>query len=253
MFDFLQSYFQSAFTDTCGCVSTVADLFVRAFGENDERIIFLLLAAVASVIAYGIHEFGHAWMADKLGDPQPRKDGRVTLAPWGHIDPLGFLVTIASSLIGFPLGWGKPLRTDPETYSVPRKTGIILVALAGPVMSFLGAVAVSFPARFLLAYLQENGNNLDPWLAITLVVTCLVMIFTVLISVSLFVSNLLPLSPMDGAHVVAALLPADLSLVYVRLMKRYGMYIFFALTASNVLSDFLAPIIIKLFLFLMGL
>ena len=253
MIDFLQNYFQSAFHDTGTCVSTVADLFVRVFGENDERIILLVLATVATIIALGIHEFGHAWMADKLGDPQPRKDGRVTLAPWGHIDPLGFLVMIASALIGFPVGWGKALKTDPETYSVDRKTGTILVALAGPAMSFLGAVALSFPARMLLAYLQENGNNLDPWLAITLVVTCLVLIFSVLISVSLFVYNLLPLSPMDGSHVVAALLPADLSVVYVRLMKRYGMYIFFALTASEVLSNYLAPIIIKLFLFLMGL
>lgn len=253
MLDFLQSYFQSAFSDTCCCASTAADLLMRAFGENDERIIFLLLATVGSFFAYGIHEFGHAWMADKLGDPKPRKDGRVTLAPWGHIDPLGFLVTIASALVGFPVGWGKPLKTDPETYIVPRKTGMILVALAGPVMSFLGAVAVSFPARFLLGYLQENGDTLDPWLFLTLIVTCFVMIFTVLISLSLFVYNLIPLAPMDGSHVVAALLPADLSLVYVRLMKRYGMYIFFALTASNVLTEFLAPIIIKLFYFLMGL
>lgn len=253
MFDYLQNYIEASFAHAGACFSPVADLFMRLLGENDEKIIILVLAAVASVIAYGIHEFGHAYMADKLGDPQPRKDGRVTLAPWGHIDPLGCLVTIASALIGFPIGWGKPLKTDPESYTVDRKTGIILVALAGPVMSFLGAVVLSFPARFLLAYLQENGNNLDPWLAITLVVTFLILVFSVLISISLFVYNLLPIAPMDGTHVVAALLPADLSVVYVRLMKRYGMYIFFALTASEVLSNYLAPLIIKLFQFLMGL
>jgi Zn-dependent protease len=78
--------------------------------------LILFLLAIATLIALSIHEFGHAWMADKLGDPGPRKDGRVTLAPWAHLDPLGTLLIVASTLIGFR--WvGQAGQDRPEMYT----------------------------------------------------------------------------------------------------------------------------------------
>ena len=236
--------------DVCGLepVSRVLSL-----GENEERLFLLLLVAIASVFALSIHEFGHAWMADKLGDPQPRKDKRVSLAPWAHLDLMGFLLMIATALIGFPVGWGKPVKTDPETYTVDRKVGVALVALAGPMMSIVGAVLLSVPARWLLQFLNENGGNLEPWALVTLIVTFFLAALTILISISQFIYNLIPLYPMDGAHVLASLLPTELSVVYVRIMKRFGMFIFLGLTASKMLSEFVAGIIVAIFRFLIGI
>ena len=252
MLDYLSDYFTAALNNGATCGNDAWALYTRALGENDEQYILLFLLAIGSILAQGIHEFGHAWMADKLGDPQPRKDGRVSLAPWAHFSPLGFLMIVASTLIGFPVGWGKALKTDPETYVVPRRTGIALVALAGPLMSLLGAVILSVPARMLLAYLNENGGGLDEGVLIALIVTFVIMVFTLLISVSLFVFNFLPLHPMDGAHILASVLPHDLAVVYVRVMKRYGTMLFLGLLASGILGDFLAPIILAIFQFLMG-
>ena len=218
--------------------------------ENDGQWFIYLLLAIATVIALSIHEFGHAWMADKLGDPGPRKAGRITLAPWAHLDPLGTLLIFASTLIGFPVGWGKPVKTDPEMYTVDRKVGIALVAAAGPVMNLIGAIVLSVPARFLLGLLQ-SGDYPQTWEPF-LVITFLVGIMVMLVSLSLFAFNLLPIYPLDGSHVLANLMPTEIGVVYVRLMKRYGMYIFLGLLASGVLGEIVAPIVIGLFRFLLG-
>lgn len=219
--------------------------------NNDDQGFLLFLLAVSIVLALSIHEYGHAWMADKLGDPGPRKAGRLTLAPWAHLDPLGTLIMVASTILcGFPVGWGKPVKTDPETYTVDRKLGVALVAIAGPLMNLLGAFVLAVPGRFLLNLLQSGDYpaNWEPFLAITFVIN----VMTLLISLSLFVFNLLPIYPLDGSHVLANLLPNDIAVVYVRLMKRFGTYMFLGLLASGVLTPIVEPVIIGLFRFLMG-
>ena len=91
-------------------------------------------------------------MADRLGDPTPREQKRVTLNPMAHLDPLGLLLMVATSLIGFPIGWGgKPVRTNPENFSCGAKKGMGLVALAGPGMNLLLAVALAPVARWIIA------------------------------------------------------------------------------------------------------
>ena len=232
-------------TLAAGCAPLAAVL------ENDGMWLIYLLLAAGIFLSTGIHEYGHAWVADRLGDPTPRAAGRVTLAPWAHMDGWGTLMIIASALIGMPVGWGKPVKTDPDLYNVDRRTGIALVALGGPFMSLLGAVLLAVPARALLYLLTET--RLDPTAA--LVVACLFIInaFVILTSLSLAIFNLLPLYPLDGAHVLATLLPQDLSVVYTRLMKRYGMYLFLGLMGTEVLSKLIAPLVIGLFRWLVGI
>ncbi|MBC7804619.1 MAG: site-2 protease family protein [Akkermansiaceae bacterium] len=247
MLDFLNGHVRGVMDNhaTCG----VGTLSSRILGD-DGQMFLLFLLAIATLIALSIHEFGHAWMADKLGDPGPRKDGRVTLAPWAHLDPLGTLLIVASTLIGFPVGWGKPVKTDPETYTVDRKLGVALVAGAGPLMNLLAAFVLAAPARFLLGVLQNGAYppSWEPFLAITFLINVMVM----LVSLSLFAFNLLPLYPLDGSHVLANLLPNDIAVVYVRIMKRYGTYLFLGLLVSGVLNDIVGPVVIGLFRFLLG-
>ncbi|MBC8139587.1 MAG: site-2 protease family protein [Fibrella sp.] len=248
MLDFLNGPVRSAMDNHATCGVGVPSNGI--FGGDDGQSLLLFLLAIATLLALSIHEFGHAWMADKLGDPGPRKAGRVTLAPWAHLDPLGTLLIVATTLIGFPIGWGKPVKTDPETYKVDRKLGVALVALAGPVMNLFAAFVLAVPGRFLLGVLQ--GDAYPPSWEFALAITFLINIMVMVVSLSLFVFNLLPIYPLDGSHVLANLLPNDIAVVYVRIMKRYGIYLFLGLLMSGVLNDIVGPVVIGLFRFLLG-
>ncbi len=223
-----------------------------AGGEGESYWILYIFLGIAILISLAIHEFGHAWMADKLGDPGPREAGRLTLAPWAHLDPLGTLIAAASCLIGFPVGWGRPVKTDPEMYRVDRKLGIVMVAMAGPLASLAAALALALPVRFLIALLSEHAGEMEMWLLFTLAVTYIISLLVMLVSLSLFAFNLLPLYPLDGSPVLANLLPKDLGIVYVRVMKRYGLYIFLGLLGSGLLNEFVGPVVTGLARFLLG-
>ena len=107
-------------------------------------ILTKLLMLPGIIIGLSFHEFAHAWMSDKLGDPTPRRQGRVTINPMAHIDPIGFLALL---LVGF--GWGKPVQIDPGYYK-HRRRDEFLVGIAGVTMNLLIAVIFSLPARAIL-------------------------------------------------------------------------------------------------------
>ncbi|GAB4462029.1 MAG: site-2 protease family protein [Armatimonadaceae bacterium] len=206
------------------------------------QLYVLLLLAV--VIATTVHEFGHAWMADRLGDPLPREEGRVRLSPFAHIDPNGFLMLMVTMLIGFPLGWGKPVRTNPEKYRCGMRKGIGLVAAAGPAMNLLTAVLLAPLARFVLG----GGIGRDEtalWVFLTLAIVMLV-------NLSLFCFNLVPVHPLDGSHITASLLPESLAKPYRDFMKNYGFYVLLLLMGSGVLGKIIGPMILAIFRFLLG-
>src|SRR3989338_7102351 len=109
--------------------------------------LFIVIIALLSAIT--IHEFSHAWVADRLGDPTPRLMGRVTLNPLAHLDPIG---TIALLLIGF--GWGKPVPFDPFNLENPRRDSA-LIALAGPASNLISIfIIISLYQLFPLTILQ---------------------------------------------------------------------------------------------------
>src|SRR5688572_2528428 len=109
---------------------------------NNPLSFFLWL--VALTIAITIHEFAHAYTADRLGDPTPRLQGRLTLNPLAHLDPMGTLMML---LVRF--GWGKPVQFDPFNLRNPRRDGAI-ISLAGPVSNFLLATLCSILLHILL-------------------------------------------------------------------------------------------------------
>jgi Zn-dependent protease len=218
--------------------------FAPLLTEEQFKWIILGMAFVAVIIATTVHEFGHAWMADRLGDPTPREQGRVSLSPLAHMDPLGTLLLLATLLIGFPVGWGRPVRTNPENYKCGQRLGIGLTAVAGPVMNLLTAIILAPIARYLI-----NGGGRTEADAFLL----LFLLITVLVNLSLFCFNLVPVAPLDGSHITASLLPEGLSLPYRRFMTRYGSYVLLGLMISGKLGEWLGPIILALFCALIGI
>ena len=208
----------------------------------DWRLYLIILLGI--VIGTTVHEFGHAWMADRLGDPLPRQQKRVTLNPLSHLDPLGTLLLAVTLLVGFPLGWGRPVRTDPENYTCGEKTGIGLVAVAGPLMNLLTAIALAPLARIAIG----GGFGRGPVAATLLALLAI----TMLINLSLFCFNLVPVAPLDGSHIVGSLLPEPYSSPFRSFMSKYGPYVLVGLMFSGVLGKIIGPLIVFLFRLLIG-
>src|SRR4051812_25628905 len=107
-----------------------------------------IVSLIAFMLSVAVHEFGHAWMANRLGDRLPAQQGRLTLSPLKHYDPLGtiLLPLLSAFMPGAPLiAWGKPVQTNPMAYTqrFSRRTGHMLVSLMGPAMNLILAVLVS--------------------------------------------------------------------------------------------------------------
>jgi Zn-dependent protease len=228
-------------------VEILQGIFTHNFGASAPEIPIwfiytLLLTAV--VIATTVHEFGHAWMADKLGDPTPRSEGRVRLSPFAHIDPWGFAILAVTLLIGFPVGWGRPVRTNPENYNCGERKGIALVAIAGPLMNLLVAAILAPFARLAL----EGVKHGDETAFFALLALSIIM----LVNISLFCFNLVPIHPLDGSHIMASVLPEQLAKPYRFFMQRYGVYLLLTLVVTRVLGKFIEPMVLALFRFFLG-
>ena len=165
----------------------------------------LIFFVLSLLIAISVHEFSHALAADKLGDPTPRIDGRLTLNPLAHLDPIG---TIA--LLIFHIGWGKPVIIDPFNLKNPRKDSAI-ISLAGPASNFLTA--------FLVALLLRIPGVIQiPFI--------LPFSFSLLsLSVALGVFNLLPIPPLDGSKILIGILPQNIAHDWEQSLNQYGLFI----------------------------
>jgi Zn-dependent protease len=175
------------------------------FGLSLERIITL-------VIAITVHEFAHAWTADQLGDDTPRLQGRLTLNPLKHLDPIGSIMLL---LAGF--GWGRPVLVNP--YAVRRRTpaGMMLVAAAGPFSNLILAILASIPFQAGIFSLGLSNSFL----------TILFYDFIAINLVLLFF-NLIPIFPLDGEKIAEYFLPpAGQDFLY--RIRPYSPYILMAL------------------------
>ena len=178
----------------------------------------LLISLLAVIISITIHEFFHAFAADKLGDPTPRAYGRLSLNPMAHIDPLGtILLPLFGAISGFPvIGWAKPTPIDPFNFQNSRK-GEIIVSLAGPLSNFLLAFLVSlFPNQ------------------ITFTIST--------VSLYLGIFNLIPVPPLDGSKILLNLLPVDEAAKIESSFDRYGYFFIILLLVSGLLGKIIQPI-----------
>lgn len=182
-----------------------------------------ILYLIAFILCITVHEFGHAWVASKLGDPTPRLQGRLTLAPQHHIDPIGtILMPILMAFTSIPaLAWGRPVQVNPAAFTrrFSMRTGNMLVSIAGPAMNLLMALLVS------IIIVIAAKLNFPPHM--------LTVIFQYLVSlnISLMIFNLIPIPPLDGGAVLAWLLPRSMHNV-VDFLGRYGSFILLFLVIS---------------------
>lgn len=192
-----------------------------------------IVLLIAFILSVAVHEFGHAFMADRLGDSTPRHQGRLTLNPIAHADPIGTIVLpLVGAFTGFVIGWGKPVMINPAAFTrrFRMKTGHMFVALAGPMMNVLIAIFITA----LLFVLVKTGV-LSPKAEIYGGI-----IQVIYLNWLLFFFNLLPVPPLDGGAVVAGLLP-DSQQHIVDFLNQYGFWILIALFFTNALSYLLAP------------
>lgn len=180
----------------------------------------------ALMIGFAFHEFAHAWVADRLGDPTPRSQGRLTLNPFVHLDLFGTLMALL-----YQFGWAKPVMTNPQYFKGNKLRGRMLVSLAGPLMNLLTA----FVALFLW-YLLMHWFHGSAWSG----VFALMFKAIVLMNLGLGIFNLLPIPPLDGFGILGGLLPERI--VY-RLfaLEQYGMIILVLLLFTDILSRVLFP------------
>lgn len=168
--------------------------------------LFLVWAA-ALLVAITVHEFAHAFAADRLGDPTPRIQGRLTLNPLAHLDPIGTLM-----LLLVRIGWGKPVQFDPYNLQNPKRDAAI-ISFAGPLSNLITAGGLAI----ILRLAQSPFSSLY-------FLTTLIPPF-IFLNVVLAIFNLLPIHPLDGGKILVGLLPAQDSRQVDLFLRRYGVII----------------------------
>lgn len=199
-----------------------------------EYILFFVIL-IFSII---IHEVSHGFVADKLGDPTARLQGRLTLNPKPHIDLFGSIILPLILIISHSpmlFGWAKPVPFDPFNLKNPRKDSA-LISLAGPSANFIIAILFSIIAR-ILVLINFSGFEFFYSLAVSVV----------LLNVVLGVFNLIPIHPLDGFKVVGGLLSEKQANEWYQL-ERFGIifllaFLFLPVGGSNMLNLVLGPVI----------
>ena len=163
----------------------------------------LILSALGFIIAITIHEFCHALAAYLLGDPTAQKEGRLSLNPLSHLDPLGLL-----SMLIIKIGWARPVPFNAQNFSFPRLFSV-LVALAGPcaniVLAFFSMIALRYlPLMYEHGYLEWKGYLIVLVFFKGLAVT----------NVMLGIFNLIPIPPLDGSHLIRVAIPPQWKYLY---------------------------------------
>lgn len=179
--------------------------------HNDGTAIVSIL--VAFVIGTAIHEFSHAWTALMLGDDTAERQGRITLNPIAHLDPIGFLGMVLLAIGGFGIGWGKPVPVNPNRLRWHQR-GMALTALAGPVSNVILATIFIIPLRFGHATLPGKGNEFMHW-----------FIWTNLLLASF---NMIPIPPLDGHKILTGILP-DFWYPVLAPLEKYGVIVLIGL------------------------
>jgi Zn-dependent protease len=207
----------------------------------DELIARLIVLA----IAFTIHEFAHAWTADRFGDDTPRINGRLTLNPLAHLDPIGSLMLLVA---GF--GWAKPVPINPYALGRSSPLAVMWVSLAGPLSNFIMAVLMAIPVRIAIANPGLIDFATQPFLLL------LVEDFIV-INLSLMLFNLLPIAPLDGSKIAMAVLPESWGRV-VEQISNYGPIVLLLVVflgprlGIDILGWIITPVMSKLWVLLLG-
>jgi Zn-dependent protease len=199
----------------------------------------LIAYCVIVLLAFPLHEFAHAWSAVRLGDSTPIRDGRLTLDPRAHIDPIGALILAVGSF-----GWAKPVQFVPNNLrkAPSYKAGIVLVSLAGPAMNILLAILAAIPLRIAALSLSLQIAN--------------ILNTIVIINLFLAMFNMIPLAPLDGSKVLWGVMPDAWMRTYEQI-QQYSLFILILLiiplgSSGSILGQVINPPVIALYRLLIG-
>jgi Zn-dependent protease len=173
-----------------------------------------LFAIPATLLAICIHEFSHAYVSYLLGDRKIKEEGRMSLNPLKHLDPIG-----AFCLVVFHFGWARPVKVDASAYK-HRKIGFFLVSAAGPLSNFLVAA---------IAVLAEVGLSLFMGASIHKGFFVYLFLYVALVNIGMGVFNLIPVPPLDGSNMLFTILPSNLSKKIMLVSRYYPFLLFFVI------------------------
>ena len=199
----------------------------------------LIAYCIIVLLAFPLHEFAHAWSAVRLGDQTPIRDGRLTLDPRAHIDPIGALILAVGSF-----GWARPVAFVPSNLrkAPSYKVGIVLVSLAGPAMNLLLAILAALPLRIAsLSIGQQVADTLN---------------LIVIINLYLAVFNMIPLAPLDGSKILWGVMPDAWMRTYEQI-QQYSLFILILVIlplggGGSILSQVINPPVFGLYRLLLG-
>lgn len=201
--------------------------------QNPMELLALLLTLPGVIVAITFHEFAHAFVADKLGDDTPRRQGRLNLNPLSHIDPVGFFMLIFAHF-----GWGKPVEINPANFNRKRSMSAqeALVALAGPVMNLIIAIVLTI---ILFAITTFTPTFI---LSTTGMLIGLTLQMAISVNIGLGVFNLIPLPPLDGSKILMHFLPYNAKTWFENNAQIFYI-VFIVLWVTNLISYIISPVI----------
>lgn len=192
-----------------------------------EKILLLLAFVATAMLAISLHEFAHGFAAFKMGDPTAKLQGRLTLNPISHFEPLGLAMFL---LVGF--GFARPVPVNPYNFRNMRR-GMLLTAFAGVIANLIQAL-IGFGLMIGFGYLFVTANASGA-LHYLLFFLFYFSLYATLLNAVLIAFNLLPIYPLDGFRVVESLSRTENA--YVRFMRRYGSFILIGIVLVGFLFD----------------
>ena len=207
-------------------------LSLASYGTDG--IFDLLLSVPAVLLAITVHEFGHAFAAYKLGDDTPLRQGRLSLNPFDHVDPLGLAMLLFAHI-----GWGKPVQIDPRNYNrnISVEKADAIVSFAGPLMNFITAIVFALIYCAIIkfagtAFLISNIGG----------IIIAIVAYIVTMNIGLGVFNLIPLPPLDGSKIFLPILPYNAKSWFIE-HEQIFYFIFLIIWITGIAGRLISPII----------
>ncbi len=209
--------------------------------SQEGALIAFVISIPGILIAITFHEFAHAFAADKLGDDTPRRQGRLSLNPFTHLDLFG---TIMLVFAGF--GWGKPVEINPRNFNrdISLNKAEAIVAAAGPIMNFIVAILFEIVLCTMIKFVPDlyvvGGDILATSEIWKLVAQTIISVISINIGLGVF--NLIPLPPLDGSKILSGFLPYN-ARNWLDSHSQIFEFIFIALWIVGILSLIISPLI----------
>lgn len=194
----------------------------------------LILSVPAVLLAITVHEFGHAFAAYKLGDDTPLRQGRLSLNPLDHVDPLGIAMLLFAHI-----GWGKPVQVDPRNYNrnISVEKADAIVSFAGPLMNFITAIifALIYCAIIKFAGIGFMTSEIG-------IIIIAMIVYVVTMNIGLGIFNMIPLPPLDGSKIFLPILPYNAKSWFIEHEQTFY-FIFLIIWITGIAGQLISPLI----------